>query len=44
MILAIATTLGGYLGTHYARRVPPGLLRFGIILVGAVLTVVFFLR
>lgn len=44
VILAIATTLGGYLGTHYARRVPPGLLRFGIILVGAVLTVVFFLR
>lgn len=44
VILAIATTLGGYLGAHYARRVPPGLLRFGIILVGTVLTTVFFLR
>lgn len=42
--LAIATTIGGYLGGHYARKVPPRLLRFGIILVGTVLTVVFFLR
>ena len=42
--LAIATTIGGYLGGHYARRIPPGLMRFGIILVGTVLTVVFFLQ
>ncbi|AVO39750.1 sulfite exporter TauE/SafE family protein [Pukyongiella litopenaei] len=44
VILAIATTIGGYLGGHYARRISPELLRYAIITVGAVLTVVFFLQ
>jgi hypothetical protein len=43
-ILAIATTVGGYIGAHQARRIKrTGYLRAGIVAIGAVLTLVFFL-
>jgi len=43
-ILAVATTVGGYIGAHQARRIKrTGYLRAGIVAIGAVLTLVFFL-
>ncbi|MHA7875742.1 sulfite exporter TauE/SafE family protein [Roseivivax sp.] len=44
LVLALATTLGGYIGARQARRITnTGPLRAGIVAVGAVLTLVFFL-
>lgn len=44
LVLALATTLGGYIGARLARRVTrTELLRALIVVIGAVLTVVFFL-
>ena len=42
LIMAVATTIGGYLGARGARRVPMPLLRLGITGVGLVMTVQFF--
>lgn len=43
IVLAIATTIGGFVGAHFARRIRrTDLLRAGIVAVGAVMTVVFF--
>ena len=42
LIMAVATTIGGYLGARGARRVPMPLLRLGITGVGLVMTVLFF--
>ncbi|GAD55261.1 sulfite exporter TauE/SafE family protein [Limimaricola cinnabarinus] len=42
LIMAVATTIGGYLGARGARRVPMPLLRIGITGVGLVMTVLFF--
>ncbi len=43
IVMALATTLGGYLGARYARRIRhTGLLRGIIIVIGAIMTVVFF--
>ncbi|SFP94962.1 sulfite exporter TauE/SafE family protein [Tranquillimonas alkanivorans] len=43
LVLAIATTIGGYVGASQARRIQrTELLRIGIVAVGAVMTVVFF--
>lgn len=44
LILAVATTIGGYLGAHWARRIQrTELLRSGIVAVGVVMTVIFFI-
>ncbi len=42
LIMAVATTIGGYLRARGARRVPMPLLRLGITGVGLVMTVLFF--
>jgi uncharacterized protein len=43
--LAIATTIGGYVGARLARRIRRmDLLRAGIVAIGAVMTVIFFTR
>ena len=43
IVLAIATTVGGFAGAHLSRRIRrTDLLRAGIVAVGAVMTVVFF--
>ena len=43
LVLAVATTIGGYVGARQARRIQrTDLLRTGIVAVGAVMTVVFF--
>lgn len=45
LVLAIATALGGFLGGHYSRRIRNmSLLRAGIVAVGVVMTILFFLR
>ena len=45
LALALATTAGGYLGGHFSRRIRnTAALRAGIVAVGAVMTLVFFLR
>lgn len=42
-VMAVATTLGGYLGARYARRIRhTGFLRGVIIAIGAIMTAVFF--
>ncbi|WP_341211599.1 sulfite exporter TauE/SafE family protein [uncultured Limimaricola sp.] len=42
LIMAVATTIGGYLGARGAKRVPMQYLRLGITGVGLVMTVLFF--
>jgi len=43
LVLALATTLGGYIGARYARRIKHmDLLRGVIIGIGVIMTVVFF--
>lgn len=43
IVLAIATTIGGYLGARYARQVKrTDILRIAIIFVGIIMTVIFF--
>ena len=37
-------TLGGWLGAHWARRLPAQRLRWGVIITGAVMSLLFFLR
>ncbi|MGO4853647.1 sulfite exporter TauE/SafE family protein [Phaeovulum sp. W22_SRMD_FR3] len=45
LVLAVGTMVGGYLGAHYARKITrTDLLRLGIVAIGCVMTVVFFLR
>ncbi|WP_226779929.1 sulfite exporter TauE/SafE family protein [Oceaniglobus trochenteri] len=43
LVLAVATAVGGYLGAHMARRIRrTELLRAGIVAIGAIMTVLFF--
>lgn len=42
--MTVAATAGGYLGARGARRIPPAVLRVGIVLTGLVMAVVFFYR
>ncbi|GAA3986704.1 sulfite exporter TauE/SafE family protein [Comamonas faecalis] len=44
LIMMVAATLGGYLGARGARRLPPAVLRWSIVGIGLVMTVLFFLR
>lgn len=45
LVLALATTAGGYVGARYARKITNmALLRAGIVAVGAVMTALFFLK
>lgn len=44
VVMMGAATAGGYLGARGARRVPPALLRAGIVLTGLAMTALFFVR
>lgn len=44
VLMMLAATLGGYAGARVSRRLPPRLVRGGIVAIGAVMTLVFFLR
>ena len=45
LVLALATTVGGYLGGHWSRRIRnTAALRAGIVGIGAAMTLAFFLR
>ncbi len=44
LVVAIATTVGGYGGAALAQKLPPASVRTFVILVGAVMTIYFFLR
>jgi uncharacterized membrane protein YfcA len=43
LLLAVGSTIGGQLGAHYGRRLPPNLLRSIIVVVGLAVTVKLFL-
>ncbi|MCZ2102772.1 MAG: sulfite exporter TauE/SafE family protein [Comamonadaceae bacterium] len=42
LIMMVAATLGGYLGARGARKLPPAVLRWSIVAIGLVMTVLFF--
>lgn len=44
LITMVASAIGGYLGVGWARRVPEKIIRATVVTVGAVLTVIFFLK
>jgi uncharacterized membrane protein YfcA len=44
IITMLASSAGGYLGVGVARRVPEKAIRAAVVAVGAVLTVIFFLK
>ena len=43
-IMMAAATLGGYLGARGARKLPPAVLRWSIVVIGLVMTVLFFIK
>ena len=44
LVMMVAATAGGYFGARVARRLPPPVLRAGIVGVGLVMAAIFFLR
>lgn len=44
LIMMVAATLGGYLGARGARKLPPVVLRWAIVTIGLVMTVLFFIK
>ena len=44
ILMMVTATIGGYAGAWASRRLPPRLIRTTIVLIGAVMTVVFFVR
>lgn len=44
LVMMVAATLGGYLGARGARRLPPQVLRWSIVAIGLVMTVLFFFK
>ena len=44
LIMMVAATLGGYLGARVARKIPANWLRGGIVVVGLVMAILFFLK
>lgn len=44
LIMMVAAALGGYVGARGARRLPPAVLRWSIVAIGLVMTVLFFLK
>ena len=44
LIMMVAATLGGYLGARGARKLPPAVLRWSIVVIGLVMTVLFFIK
>ena len=44
LIMMLAATAGGYLGARAARRLPATYLRYGIVTIGLIMTIIFFAR
>lgn len=44
LVMMIAATAGGYFGARLARRIPAPMLRAGIVAIGLIMTMLFFLR
>ncbi len=44
LVMMIAATAGGYFGARLARRIPAPIMRAGIVVIGLVMTILFFLR
>lgn len=44
LVMMVAATAGGYVGARVARRLPPAVLRAGIVAIGLAMTAVFFVR
>lgn len=44
LFMMLAATAGGYLGARMARRLPPTVLRAGIVCIGLVMSAMFFMR
>ncbi len=44
MVMMIAATAGGYFGARLARRIPAPMLRAGIVVIGLIMSMLFFLR
>ncbi len=44
VVMMVATTIGGYLGALIAKAMPARLLRFSIVSIGFIMTIIFFLR
>ena len=42
LVMMVAATAGGYGGARLARRLPPAVLRWGIVATGLVMTALFF--
>ncbi len=43
-LMMVTATVGGYVGARVSRRLPPQVIRAVIVIIGAVMTLVFFLR
>ncbi len=43
-LMMLTATIGGYVGARVSRRLPPQAIRAAIVIIGAAMTVVFFLR
>ncbi|MEP7281616.1 MAG: sulfite exporter TauE/SafE family protein [Rubrivivax sp.] len=44
LVMMVAATAGGYIGARMARRLPPAVLRTGIVGIGLVMSAIFFVR
>jgi len=44
LLMAVASSVGGFLGMAYARKIKPGSLRLGILSIGVILTCVYFAK
>ncbi len=44
LVMMIAATAGGYFGARLARRIPAPMMRVGIVVLGSIMTALFFLR
>ncbi len=44
LVMMVAATAGGYFGARMARRVPPAVLRVGIVCIGLLMSFIFFAR
>ena len=44
LVMMVAATAGGYFGARMARRIPAPMLRAGIVVIGLIMTTLFFMR
>jgi len=44
LLMMVAATVGGFIGAHWAKRLPTRWVRVGVIVTGLVMSLVFFSR